>query len=59
MRAMSAPQFLANLISLCVFPFAAKPMLCAVLRLDDRGFSSFIEERKVALPTFFLDALRP
>lgn len=59
MRAIPARQFLANLISLCVFPFAAKPMLCAVLRLDDRGFRDFIEERKVALPKFFLDALRP
>lgn len=59
MRAISAPQFLANLISVCVFPFAAKPMLCAVLRLDDRGFRDFIEERKTALPQFFLDALRP
>ena len=59
MKPIHPRQFLANLVSLCVFPFAARPMLCAALRLDDRGFNEFIEERKVALPDFFLGALRP
>jgi TetR/AcrR family transcriptional regulator len=56
---ITARQFLTNLVSLCIFPFAARPLLCAVLGLDERGFQEFIEERKVALPRFFLDALRP
>jgi AcrR family transcriptional regulator len=59
MRAISTPQFIANLASLCIFPFAARPMLCAILDLDDRGFARFIEERKTVLPEFFLNALRP
>jgi len=59
MRAISTSQFVANLASLCIFPFAARPMLCAILDLDDRGFLRFIEERKTALPEFFLNALRP
>jgi hypothetical protein len=59
MRAISTPQFIANLASLCIFPFAARPMLCAILNFDDRGFTRFIEERKTVLPEFFLNALRP
>jgi TetR/AcrR family transcriptional regulator len=59
MRSISTPQFVANLASLCIFPFAARPMLCAILDLDDRGFHRFIDERKTALPQFFLNALRP
>lgn len=59
MRAMSADQFFTNLVSLCVFPFAAKPLFCAVLRIDDAGFRDYIERRKTALPKFFLDAIRP
>jgi TetR/AcrR family transcriptional regulator len=59
MRAISTPQFIANLASLCIFPFAARPMLCAILDLDDRGFGRFIDERKTVLPEFFLNALRP
>jgi hypothetical protein len=50
---------MANLVSLCVFPFAARPMMCAVFRMDDVSFREFIEERKVSLPDFFLNALRP
>jgi len=59
MRAISTPQFIANLASLCIFPFASRPMLCAILDLDDRGFARFIDERKTVLPEFFLNALRP
>ncbi len=58
-RTISVQQFLANLASLCVFPFAARPMLAAVLQLDDRAFDRFVSERKATLADFFLNALRP
>ena len=59
MRKMPARQFFVNLVSLCVFPFAARPLLCAILQLDADGFRGFIAERKAQLPAFFLGALRP
>jgi AcrR family transcriptional regulator len=59
MRPIEPRQFVANLVSLCVFPFAARPMLCAVFGMDDAGFQAFVEERKATLPDFFLNALRP
>lgn len=59
MRSIPADQFIVNLLALCVFPFAARPMLAAAFGLDDRGFQRFIEQRKTELPTFFLNALRP
>ena len=52
-------QFVVNLLSLCIFPFAARPMIAAVLGLDDAGFERFIERRRRELPAFFLKALRP
>ncbi|HTJ21363.1 MAG TPA: helix-turn-helix domain-containing protein [Gemmatimonadaceae bacterium] len=58
-RAIPAEQFIVNLVSLCIFPFAAKPMLCTVLQLDDKGFARFVDDRKRTLPAFFLNALRP
>ncbi|HEV7993540.1 MAG TPA: helix-turn-helix domain-containing protein [Gemmatimonadaceae bacterium] len=58
-KPISAQQFLTNLVSLCIFPFAAKPLLCAVMELDDAGFAAFIDERRRVLPEFFLNALRP
>jgi AcrR family transcriptional regulator len=59
LRPVSAEQFVVNLLSLCIFPFAARPMLAAALQMDERGFHRFIEQRKSDLPAFFLNALRP
>jgi TetR/AcrR family transcriptional regulator len=59
LKPISAQQFLTNLVSLCIFPFAARPLLCAVMGMDDAGFAAFIEERRRSLPDFFLSALRP
>jgi AcrR family transcriptional regulator len=55
-----APQtFMVNLMSLCIFPFAAAPMLKAVTGMDDAAFAAFIDNRRRELPAFFLGALRP
>ena len=59
MRPIRAEQFLVNLLSLCIFPFAAQPMLAALLGLDGERFSRFIHERKRELPEFFMKALQP
>lgn len=53
-------QFVASLIGLCVFPFAARPLLQTALRIDgDEEFAAFLEERKKTLVPFILNALRP
>ena len=59
MRRLSTEQFLVNLLSLCIFPFAARPMISALMGLDDKAFARFIRERREGLPDFFLNALRP
>lgn len=58
-RSITAQQFVVNLVSLCVFPFAARPMLAVILGLDDKAFVRFIEQRKAELPAFFRNSLRP
>lgn len=59
MRSIRAEQFLVNLLSLCIFPFAAQPMLAALLGLDGERFTRFIADRKRELPEFFMKALEP
>ena len=59
MRPIAPEQFAANLFSLCVFPFAARPMLGIVFGMDDAGFTRFIEERRQHLPQFIHAGLRP
>ena len=51
-------QFLVNLLSLCVFPFAARPMLMVLLGLDGEQFERFIDDRRGQLAGFFLRAIR-
>jgi TetR/AcrR family transcriptional regulator len=58
-RPMSADQLIVNLFSLCIFPFAARPMLMALLGMDQQGFERFIGERRGQLTEFVLRAIRP
>jgi TetR/AcrR family transcriptional regulator len=58
-RRISAQQFVVNLLSLCVFPFAARPMFRAAFDLDDNGFERLIATRRKELPQFIRNALRP
>jgi TetR/AcrR family transcriptional regulator len=59
MRPITAREFVVNLVSLCMFPFAARPMLTMLLGLDDATFHTFIEERQRTLAAFYRNALRP
>ena len=59
MRPIAPESFMVNLVSLCIFPFAARPMLQAMLGVDERGFARFIARRRTDLVEFFLGALRP
>jgi TetR/AcrR family transcriptional regulator len=58
-RRISAQQFFVNMLSLSVFPFAARPMLCAAFSLDDESFQRFIALRRKELPQFIMNALKP
>src|SRR6185295_18130949 len=59
MRPIAPEQFIVNLMSLCVFPFAARPMIAAMLGMDQAAFDQFLARRRQDLPAFFLGALRP
>lgn len=59
MRPVSAMGFAVNLLSLCIFPFAARPMLAIAFRMDDEGFRRFIAHRKPELIAFIRNAIRP
>ena len=58
-RSMAPDQFIVNLFSLCIFPFAARPMLMALLGFDQQGFERFIGQRRGQLTAFVLGAMRP
>jgi TetR/AcrR family transcriptional regulator len=59
MHPIAPDQFAVNLLALCVFPFAARPLFMAMFGIDQKGFEEFIERRRKELAPFFLRALRP
>jgi AcrR family transcriptional regulator len=59
MRPIAPEHFVVNLLSLCIFPFAARPMLMALFGVDRHGFERFVDIRRKELAAFFLQALRP
>ena len=59
LRPMSAEQFVVNLVSLCVFPFIARPLLEAAMGMEPDAFGHLLEDRKETVPQFFLNAIRP
>ena len=59
MSPITPQAFAVNLVSLCIFPFAARPMLSFMFGMDDAAFAEFIALRKKALPKFYKRALRP
>lgn len=58
MRPMPAEQLVVNLLGLCVFPFAMRPLITLILG-GDEAFSGFIADRRRLLPEFLLQAIRP
>jgi TetR/AcrR family transcriptional regulator len=58
LRPIEPEQFIVNLLSLCVFPFAARPMIMVLLGLDGQGFDTFIKQRRHQLAHFIVRGLR-
>lgn len=54
----NAVHIFLNILSMCVFPFIAKPMLGAIANMDDETWKMLMETRKAEVKTFVLDALR-
>ena len=58
-RPIRPQEFVLNLVSMVVYPFAARPLLKAIFGLDDATFTAMMEQRKSDIPAFFLASLRP
>ncbi len=59
LRPIEPEQFMMNLISMVIFPFAARPLMEVVLGLEGEQFDETMRGRTERIPEFFLNALRP
>lgn len=52
-------QFIPSLIGMCVFPFAANPVIKHMFAFDNKQFDQFIQQRKKALKAYVRAILLP
>ncbi|MFH1120870.1 MAG: TetR/AcrR family transcriptional regulator [Bacteroidota bacterium] len=55
---VKAEHLIANLISLCVFPFIARPVFMGMAGMNQEEFDRFLEERKQVIPQTIIAALK-
>ncbi|MHC1704646.1 MAG: TetR/AcrR family transcriptional regulator [Tenuifilaceae bacterium] len=53
-----ARNFMINMISLCIFPFAGRPLIEKILFSDDKEeYNKFLENRKINVAEFLISSL--
>lgn len=59
-RRMDPRQFMVNMLALCIFPFAARPLIQGFIFHNDQAtFDRFMEERINSVAEFILKAIMP
>jgi AcrR family transcriptional regulator len=58
-RAVNPKHLIVNIVSLCIFPFAAKPIIQKLFLKDDNPklFYEFLKERKSEVSNFIINSL--
>lgn len=51
-------QLVMNIMSMCVFPFLAKPMMQRVMNFSDNSFDTMMEQRKQLVADFLIDSIK-
>ena len=55
---LKVEDLMANLISLCVFPFMAKNIFSNMLDMSDKDYMLFLVARKKEIPTFIINSIK-
>jgi TetR/AcrR family transcriptional regulator len=51
-------QLIMNIMSLCIYPFVARPIIKTMLQIDDNSFNSMMERRKKEIYEFIINAIK-
>lgn len=58
-RPIDGRQLLMNIISICIYPFVAKPIIKTMMQMDENTFMDLMEKRKNDAYEFIINAIRP
>ena len=57
---MEPQQLMVNLLAMCIFPFAARPMIQGfIFKNDAKAYNDFLEKRKTEVADFIIKAITP
>jgi TetR/AcrR family transcriptional regulator len=51
-------QLIMNIMSLCIYPFVARPIIKTMLQVDDVSFNAMMEQRKKDVYEFIINAIK-
>lgn len=57
-KPIDAEQLFINILSLCLFPFVAKPLIKAITDVNDTAFKQIIEARKTEIADFIINSIK-
>jgi TetR/AcrR family transcriptional regulator len=57
-RAVNPAHLFINMLSMCIFPFLAKPLWMAAVKMDESAFAHFMEERKIVIPKLIIESIK-
>ena len=57
-KPVSPIQLLINILSLCIFPFMAKPLLQQVTSVSKKEYDAMMEERKKTVPQLIIQSIK-
>ncbi len=58
-RPIDGRQLLMNIISICIYPFVAKPIIKTMMQMDESTFMDLMEKRKKEAYEFIINAITP
>ena len=57
-RDISPQQLIVNMISMCLFPFIAKPMFTNVFQMQEKQFAAMMENRAEEIANFIIESIK-
>ena len=58
LKPISAEQLFINIMSLNIFPFIGKPLIKALIDVDEKAYKQLIEDRKTQVADFIINSIK-
>ncbi len=57
-KPIDGKQLLINIMSLCIYPFVARPIIQTMMKVDETSYYKMVEQRKKEVSEFIINAIK-